>query len=67
LSRVSELIDPVTGAWDKQLIKEVFWEEDVNRILEIPIKHDMEDLLAWHYDNKGLFSVKSAYHVLTRR
>jgi len=67
LSRVSELIDKVTGAWDKQLIKEVFWEEDVNRILEIPIKHDMEDLLAWHYDNKGLFSVKSAYHVLDDR
>ncbi|XP_039796349.1 uncharacterized protein LOC120661524 [Panicum virgatum] len=24
----------------------------------------MEDLLAWHYDKKGIFSVKSAYHVL---
>jgi len=25
---------------------------------------DGEDFIAWHYDNKGLFSVKSAYHVL---
>ena len=34
------------------------------RILRIPVKQDMEDLLAWHYDKKGIFSVKSAYHVL---
>jgi hypothetical protein len=24
----------------------------------------MEDSLAWHFDSKGQFSVKSAYHVL---
>ena len=24
----------------------------------------MDDLLAWHYDKKGIFSVKSNYHVL---
>lgn len=24
----------------------------------------MEDFLAWHYDPKGQFSVKSAYHVM---
>ena len=41
-----------------------FWEEDVIRILGIPIKHGMDDLLAWYFDKKGLFSVKSAYHVL---
>jgi hypothetical protein len=64
LTKVLELIDPVTGDWDKQLISEVFWEEDVNRILGIPIKHGMADLLAWHYDSKGIFSVKLAYHVL---
>lgn len=36
----------------------------MQRILRIPVKNSMEDLLAWHYDKKGLFSVKSAYHVL---
>ena len=64
LRRVSELIDPVSGDWDRALIRSVFWEEDVARILCIPIKQGMEDLLAWHYDKKGVFSVKSAYHVL---
>ena len=33
-------------------------------ILRVPVKQDMEDLLAWHYDKEGIFSVKSAYHVL---
>ena len=64
LRRVSELIDPESGDWDRQLIKSIFWEEDVIRILRIPVKQDIEDLLAWHYDKNGIFSVKSAYHVL---
>lgn len=39
----------------------------MQHILAIPIKADMEDFLAWHYDTKGLFSVKSAYHVLENK
>uniref|UniRef100_A0A0A9CHE7 Reverse transcriptase zinc-binding domain-containing protein n=1 Tax=Arundo donax TaxID=35708 RepID=A0A0A9CHE7_ARUDO len=64
LTRVSELIDPTTGEWDSNLIREVFWEEDVQNILAIPVRYDMEDSIAWHNDIKGTFSVKSAYHVL---
>jgi hypothetical protein len=36
----------------------------VVRILCIPVEQGMEDLLAWHYGKNGVFSVKSAYHVL---
>jgi len=36
----------------------------VINILAIPVKQGHEDSLAWHYDSRGLFSVKSAYHVL---
>jgi hypothetical protein len=25
---VDELIDPVTGDWDVQMIKDLFWEDD---------------------------------------
>ncbi|WVZ92941.1 LOW QUALITY PROTEIN: hypothetical protein U9M48_038971, partial [Paspalum notatum var. saurae] len=62
LTRVAELIDPMTGQWDIELIKEIFWEEDVKKILAIPLRPNREDMLSWHYDTKGLFSVKSVYH-----
>jgi hypothetical protein len=45
-------------------VEDIFWEDDAKVILAIPIKHGREDAIAWHYDPKGLFSVKSAYHVL---
>lgn len=63
-NKVSDLIDPYSGSWDRELIRDIFWEEDVKHILAIPIKHGREDTFAWHFDDKGLFSVKSAYHVL---
>jgi hypothetical protein len=64
LSKVSDLIHPYTGTWDTQLVKELFWEEDVVNILAIPVHIDRDDCVAWHFDQKGTFSVKSAYHVL---
>lgn len=64
VTRVAELIDPVTGSWDDILIRDIFWPEDVQAILSIPIRPETEDFLAWHYDSKGQFSVKSAYDVL---
>jgi hypothetical protein len=39
---------------------------DVDTILATPIRLDFEDYLAWHFDNKGMFSVKSAYKVYVR-
>ena len=32
LTKVSELIDPITGSWDVQLLNDGFWEEDVGDI-----------------------------------
>lgn len=61
-TRVFGLIHPVTGDWDIYLIKELFWEEDAQNILAISVQTDMEDSLVWHYDSKGILSVKSAYH-----
>lgn len=59
---VNELINPVTRQWDVELISYLFWSIDVHRILQIPIMSGREDLVAWHYDRNGLFSVKSAHH-----
>ena len=63
LSRVEELIDPVTGKWDEELVKQTFWPQDVDVILSTPVHADLEDVAAWHNDKRGIFSVKSAYKV----
>lgn len=57
-------MDPETGYWDEQIIRDIFWEEDVLHILATPTNPGHEDRLAWHFDQKGRFLVKSAYHVL---
>uniref|UniRef100_A0A0A8ZJY0 Reverse transcriptase zinc-binding domain-containing protein n=1 Tax=Arundo donax TaxID=35708 RepID=A0A0A8ZJY0_ARUDO len=67
LSRVEDLINPITGDWDEQLVKDTFWKEDAQAILNIPTRTEDEDWPAWHYDQKGLFSVKSAYKVAVER
>jgi hypothetical protein len=61
--RVCDLIDQTTVTWDEELIKSVFDEEDAKEILSIPLRPEMEDWVAWHYDKKGEFSVKSAYRL----
>jgi hypothetical protein len=63
ISRVSELINPITNGWDEELVKQTCVDQDVEIILSTPVHIDLEDLMAWHYDSKGLFSVKSAYKV----
>ena len=42
---------------------DIFWEEDAATILALPVHEGMDDIMAWHYDAKGGFSVKSAYKV----
>jgi hypothetical protein len=63
LRKVADLIDPVSDKWDDQLLNQTFWEEDVKIIKSIPIHVEMGDMIAWHFDKKGRFSVKSAYRV----
>ena len=36
---------------------------DAAEIMFIPICVDGEDFIAWHFDSKGMFLVKSAYRV----
>jgi hypothetical protein len=63
LTKVNELLDPVTGGWDEALVRQIFWEVDVKTILATPVQEDFEDYVAWQPDSKGFFSVKSAYKV----
>jgi ribonuclease HI len=66
LQKVADLINPVTGLWDEVLVRDIFWEEDANIILAMPLYEGMDDWPAWHPDPKGFFSVKSAYALGTR-
>jgi hypothetical protein len=62
LSKVSDLIDPVTNCWDEDLVRQTLWPIDAQRVLAIPISmHNMSDFIAWSYTKNGLFTVRSAY------
>jgi hypothetical protein len=63
MSKVSELIDPTNGTWDERLIRDNFCEQDIGLILTILVFEDTSDEWAWHFDDKGMFSVKSAYRL----
>ena len=46
VTTVAELINPVDGRWDVNLIQSIFWPVDVHRILQVPIGHNREDVVA---------------------
>jgi len=61
LSEVANLISPIFGGWDVELVKDIFWQEDADLILALLVHEGRPNMLAWHYDKQGKFSVKSAY------
>jgi hypothetical protein len=64
LSKVSDLIDAESETWDEEILGELFWPIDVQRILNIPLaRSSMEDFVSWHYTKTGVFSVRSCYHL----
>jgi ribonuclease HI len=62
LTSVADLINPIDGLWDEDIIQDIFWPVDAHRILQIPLTPNREDLVAWHHSKIGLFSVRSAYY-----
>ena len=58
-----ELIDPVMGRWDDEVVRQTFWPQDVKRILSTLVHPNLDNIMAWHYDTRGLFSVRSDYKV----
>jgi hypothetical protein len=63
LTKVSKLINPIAMSWDEEILREKFFDMDVQAILAIPIREDFNDFVAWQFDSKGDFSVKSAYRL----
>ncbi|KAG8383631.1 hypothetical protein BUALT_Bualt04G0034100 [Buddleja alternifolia] len=61
---VSELINPEERTWNMELIRTVFWADDVDLIQTIILgRVVVPDKRVWHFTQDGRFSVRSAYHV----
>ena len=64
LQKVQDLIDPISGNWDEQLVRENFWPVDAERILQIPLSsHGQSNFISWHFSKSGCFTVRTAYHI----
>ncbi|CAM0946090.1 unnamed protein product [Alopecurus aequalis] len=61
---VSELIDQHTMKWKEGLVRSIFPAYDADEILRIRLPwSNGEDYIAWHYEDSGNFSVRSAYRL----
>lgn len=61
---VSFLIHPNLNDWDLPVLTFLFWQDDVNEILKIPLANwDALDTQVWHYAKHGRYTVSSAYHL----
>jgi hypothetical protein len=59
---VSDLINQNTMQWKEELVRATFQRQDVEEILRIRLPRcNGDDFLAWHFENSGDFSVRSAY------
>jgi hypothetical protein len=55
---------PDDREWDEALIKRVLLDHDAEEILKIRIPEiRVEDILTWHYEKSGIFTVRSSYRV----
>jgi hypothetical protein len=61
VDQVADLINPVSGDWDKELVRDCLWTADVVHVLQMPVRGNLDDCWAWRLNQKGIFSVKSAY------
>lgn len=63
---VSTLIDDELRMWDKRLVDSIFNSFEANIISSMPLSlRQPEDKLSWPGERNGIYSIKSAYHLLT--
>ncbi|OMO80722.1 reverse transcriptase [Corchorus capsularis] len=54
------------GYWDDDLLSKLFEDEDVYRILCIPLHLSSADRLIWNHSVDGHYTIRSGYHVARR-
>ena len=61
---VSSLIDEDTRRWKIDIVRSLFLSFEAQTILNIPLSFNLpEDTIGWIGNNRGVFSIKSAYYV----
>ena len=61
---VSEPIDPEQREWRREFIMANFHCDDADAICRIPLsRRSVMDSIVWLHNKKGVYSVKSGYHV----
>ncbi|KAL0447804.1 UNVERIFIED_CONTAM: hypothetical protein Slati_1908300 [Sesamum latifolium] len=65
---IAELLEDEGNSWNVELVSFIFIKEDVDCILSIPLPADRgRDVLRWHQEKNGRFSVQSAYPIALRQ
>lgn len=60
--KVKEYFDINRSQWNESKLREMVIDEDVDRILALRISPTAkQDLLGWHYNEDGLYTVRSGY------
>jgi hypothetical protein len=53
-----------TKEWDIEVLEKYMWPRDVDEVRRIRVPAHMDDdFSSWNFDSRGMFTVKSAYHV----
>lgn len=62
---VSALIDSTSATWNRVVLDQLFVAADTNAILSILLcTRCVDDFWAWSFEQNGIFTVRSAYHML---
>ncbi|XP_026452355.1 uncharacterized protein LOC113352795 [Papaver somniferum] len=64
---VCDFIDTPTRSWNRELVEDFFTTDNCNKILNTRIPFSGSDRLIWPHTKSGTFSVKSCYHIISRR
>lgn len=65
-TRVSDYINENRTGWNLEKLREDVVEDDIVKILALRISPKAEqDLMGWHYNDSGLYTVKSGYWLAT--
>ena len=64
--KVNDLIDANNNCWKVETLRELFFEEDVDRIIKMKIVSNHDDFWVWVHNKNGSYSVKSGYWFINR-